>query len=261
MKKVVLFLSIMAGMTACKKDNAPADKPAPKNTYLKSEVIDVFNGTTTYTLSSTYTYDSQNRVSGIVETSTNTSISPNRSSTNFVYNSKGKLESFQGQYISGGTTYAYKYTYIYTDAGIVQEMTTTNLATNIITQRNTYEYTNNGLIYRFVQPSGTVSQTSIFTFNKDNVAQIEYKNQSGTTVSIQNYAGYDTKPNPLQMKWASIPDKLRSVNNCTTETRTITSTGVATTAQYSYEYNADGYPTKRTDNASGRTAIWTYEKR
>lgn len=261
MKKIISILTVSVLLTACSKSDDKALTQAPVKNYLKSEAIDVFNGTTTFTLSSNYTYNSQNQIIGIEETSSDTNYNPNKSYTNFVYNSKGKLESYQFQYTMNGTTYNYKNTYIYSPESVVQEMTTTNLATNTITQRNTYEYTTNGLTFRYIQASGVVSQTNIYKYNGDNISQIEYKNQSGTTIFIQNYNGYDNKPNPLQLKWESVPDKLRSINNSNSEVKTISSTGAVTTTQYNYEYNADGYPTKRIDITSGRTATWTYEKR
>ena len=261
MKKLISILTVAFLITACSKSDDEVETQKQVKTYLKSEVIDVFNGTTTFTLSSNYTYNSQNQIIGIEETSSDTYYSSDKSYTNFVYNSQGKLESYQLEYTVNGTTYNYKNTYIYSPESVVQEITTTNLATNTITQRNSYEYTTNGLIFRYIQASGTVGQTNIYTYNGDNISQIEYKNQSGTTVQIQNFNGYDNKPNPFQLKWASVPDKLRSINNCSSEVRTTSSTGAVTTTQYSYEYNADGYPTKRIDITSGRTATWTYEKR
>ena len=261
MKKIIVILTAAVLISACSTSDDEIITPAPKKTYLKSEVIDIFNGATTFSLSSTYAYNSKNQISGIEETSSDTFLSSNKSYSNFVYNSLGNLESYQVQYTVNGTAYHYKITYIYTTAGIVQEATITNMATNTIILRNTYEYTTNGLIHRYVQPSGVVSQTSIYTYNGDNITQAEYKNQAGTTMQIVNFSGYDNKPNPFQLKWAAIPDKIRSINNSSTETRTLSSTGAVTTWQYSFEYNADGYPIKRTDIANGRTATWVYEKR
>lgn len=258
MRKIIL-ITLVSIISACSNDNDVIKEPL--KTYLKSEIMDVFNGTTNYTLSSNYSYDSKNRISGIEEISSNIQISSNRLYSNFVYKSNGNLESYQLQYTSNGTTYNYKFTYIYAADGKLQEVTTTNLTTNTIVQRNTFEYTSNELIYRYVSSSGAVSQTNVYTHNGDNVSKIEYKNQAGNTIQVRNFYNYDDKPNPLQIKWASVPDRLISKNNCSSESRTLVSTNDVTTVQYNYEFNSDGYPTKRTDITNNRNTIWTYEKR
>lgn len=256
-----LFIVIIASLLlfSCRKKDKV--EPMPQHNYLKTEVLQIFSGVVTYTVTSNYQYDAQNRISSIDEVSTDTTRYANCKTSNFVYNADGTRKSCEVRYTYPPINYADRYEYIYDASGRLVEVQNKNIETNAIRARYTYEYAGNTITKRYLSPVGVATQTDVYTLNGNNIVQIKYYNGAGANTSTHEFSNFDTKPNAYKMRNADAQEPTQSINNYRTSTSTIISTGVETNAKYAFEYNADGYPTKRTHLESGRTAEWIWEKR
>ena len=244
MKKLV-FLSFALSLffTACKK-NKDDIEPAHQNLLLKRTDSDG--------LIFAYTYDASNKMTGYTRNSN--AYNPAQIYT-FTYNSNGSLATYfeSNSSVRGIYTYNSDGTLAnrkeYTVAGAVETLVNTytyTYAAGITTQAYVYAPTGNGFRdeYKYDAKGNVVEQKS---YSNTTAA-----NPAGTFAGTITNSNYDDKNNPN----ASYPSAFlfpgSAINNSG-----ILAYSTGGTGTYIYEYNADGYPTKRTQS----TEISLYEYR
>lgn len=153
----------------------------------------------------------------------------------------------------------------------------------------TYEYTDNGQLYRikFIRPSVDNSEYSLFTWEGDRITrqtmywqnaisgyidyvyddrgnlgqETKYRVPASTGIAeLETTTGYeyDSMGNPFRsFRGLMIPGKHTNLNNITKQTYTIhfevdQSVQKVTFTEYSYEYNPDGYPVRVNGEAEYR---------
>lgn len=128
---------------------------------------------------------------------------------------------------------------------------------NNINDRSTYEYHNDLIKKRILHNEGQVSAMEVYFYDEnDNVIKLEkysYISGSQPVLTSTNEYFFDDNNNPyLSFKALMIPGKHTNKNNITKEIYTIYSLTDGSvedvqTSEYSYNYNAKGFPVKRSD--------------
>jgi len=230
--KKLMFLSLALGLvfTACKKNRD--EEPVHKNLLIKRTDSDglVF----------TYTYDAANRMSGYAMTS-----NPYNSARNytFTYNANGSL----AEYVEANSSLKGKLTY--NPDGTLASKKEYSVSGAVETLVNTYTYTyvggmvNENYVYA---PTGNGFRDECkYDANGNITEQKSYTttvaNPAGTYSVTVTYGNYDNKNNASESYPAAFLFPISIRNN---RGSLAYSTGGFDT--YAYEYNADGYPTKRT---------------
>lgn len=238
---ITLWLCI--ALAACSKDDD--NPPTEKQTYLSKTI--------TSSSTTTYQYDQNNRaISSTVEFGS--SPLSNYSST-YTYNSSGQLTEWLIDYAN--STDNTKLVYSYNGDGKISETKTyvVSGSTSTLYRTTTPGYATPGKISVMTLNEGDLmpyKEYDYFLDAKGNVTrQIQYSGL-GSTLSTVEYLGYDDKNSP----GLSIPrtNVTSSPNNFSTHKSTDASGTITTT--YTFEYDADGYPTKRTSSSG---VIITYE--
>lgn len=244
MKKLIFACLVFTLAFASCKKNKDVVEPAHKNLVTKRTDNDG--------LTFTYTYDASNKMIAYTQ-SANPSNAP-RNYT-FTYNTNGSL----AEYFESISQNKGKYTYN-TD-GTVNTQKEYNVNGTTETLVNTYTYT---------YVAGVVTQNYIFAPTGNGFRQ-EYKygangnlievksftttpaNPSGTYSGAVTYGNYDTKNTPGSSFPAAFSFPGYGKNNVGSISY---SSGGTTT--YTYEYNVDGYPTKRIDGTN--ISVYEYKR-
>ncbi len=241
MKKILFIcLAFALAASSCKKSKDEAE-PVHKNLLTKRTDSDG--------LIFTFTYDGNNRMVTWKRTSnasnpaqniaftynTNGTLaeyfnSENSQKTKFTYNTDASVSTRKDYSVSGATeTLTNTYTYTYGTAAVTENYVSASTGNGF---RQEYKYDANG------------NQTEVKSYNTTPA------NPAGTYSGVVSYNGYDTKNNYLSSAPAaflfpgSIKNNVGSI---------VYSFG---TGNYTYEYNADGYPTKKSENG---TLVSTFE--
>lgn len=241
MKTVIFALAVLSlSISSCKKDK---DVPeVRKNLLVKQTYFE--NGAPSIVY--TYGYDANNRMTSFAFTG-NASNTPRNYS--YTYNAAGALtEAFESQsslktrysynatgtvsdlkeYQVSGATETLVYTYIYSYAGgIISENLVYALPANAF--RNEYKYDVKGNLAEIKSYTTTVA------------------NPAGTYSSTLTFSNYDSKHSPRESFPAAMVFTYTAINNPGTLVYP------SFTINYTYEYNADGYPTKRIDGTNSDT--------
>ncbi len=225
-----VFLAFGLVFTACKKSDDVVE-PVHKNLLLK-----LTNDGVVYT----HTYDANNRMTAFARTSNPSN--PARSYT-FTYNTNGTLiEYFES---IGG--FKVKYTYN-TDGTVAnQKEYSVSGATETLSNTYTYTYVAGVVIANYVNASSGNGFRDEYKYdaNGNVIEDKQYTttpaNPAGTFSSTTTYGNYDTQNNPNSSYPSAFMFPFSAKNNFRSFSY---STGGSAT--YTYEYNADGYPTKRT---------------
>ncbi|MGJ7033842.1 hypothetical protein [Niabella hirudinis] len=245
MKAKTIFLTLVAIaavlMTGCKKDKT--QPPSPKT--LLSKFI-------TATSVTTYSYDENNRATRY--TVNHGDPSADYTAT-YTYNSSGQLADVY--FDNSGTTSDFKDSYFYNSNGQLTKIETYRVGDGIATMESKTEadYSTPGKVSSYRTPSGGERKlvTEFYLNAKGNIIrQLSYSTEGELQATTEN-ADFDDK----HVASESLPKTayVRSVNNY--QKVTVTNPGSTPSIHtYTYEYNSDGYPTKRTTNTG---LIFTYE--
>ena len=251
-KLTVIIVTLFMLITSCTKNDEEVQIPK-KSTYLLSKI--------TYSASSNITFscDENNRL--MESNSIRDNASPSK--TTFQYNSKGKIsEALTIVPLPGNSLPKNKIIYTY-DAQdrLIEKKTFSNSFSSpgvfTISSTENFIYLANTIQYKFTQANASFP-TKIDNYDLDsngNFSSIfSYKNITQSSpygiLDWKKTVEYDSKNNPL----SNIPDEYlfleKTKNNQTKSTSAQLTPGVSTTT---YEYNADGYPTKSTIGNSTTT--------
>lgn len=214
--------------------------------------------TSTETIS--YNYDNNNRATGYIVDN----ISPeNNYTTTFTYNSSGQLAEVI--YNPENSIENIKVVYSYNNNGRISEIETSyvyasgGLSSPISKYEADYSTPGKVSVYKYTM-AGTGTPYLNTEYYLDANGNIENQLSYGTSglliVTTEN-SNYDDKKTAS----ASLPDEdfVRNVNNYGTVTVTATG-GTPSVSTFTYEYNNDGYPIKRTSN-TGSVVTYEYIKR
>lgn len=248
---------IIAGFASCGKDKGN-DKPS--GTILLSKLTVQNVGTTT-----TFTYDDQKRMIKAVSVFSNPK---NNNTITFTYNGEGRLVEYVKDYtdpvyedsktviiyLTPGYDFVGADIYSMSNLSVPRSSLDFEFSANKITRIN---YKADG-----ITASGKTEITLAEGANNTSAIKL-YKITSGvpTLLSTENYSDYDDKNSPdgfypKEYKLL-VSGILTSVNNYKNLKATDNLTEEVFTYYYTYEYNAEGYVTKRT-SASGETITYEY---
>ena len=243
MKKLIFAcLAFSLAFTACKK-NKDVIEPAHQNLVTKRTDNDG--------LTFTYTYDASNKMIAYTQ-SANPSNAP-RNYT-FTYNTNGSLAEFFESISQNKGKYTYN-----TDGTVnTQKEYSVSGATETLVNTYTFTYVAGVVIQNYIYAPTGNGWRQEYKYNA-NGNLIEVKsytttpaNPAGTYSGVVTYGNYDTKNTPGSSFPAAFSFPGYGKNNVGS---IVYSFG---TVNYTYEYNADGYPIKRIDGTS--ISIYEYKR-
>lgn len=242
MKTKILIILCVVVLAACKKKQ----EPMPELSIYLSKTTQPFGV-------STFNYDAQNRMQTRVFLSSNEASNGSYIS-NYIYDTNNRvIERHFDMTNPTSPDYVYKNTY---DAeGRVVSENYINKTTGALISSKTFTYNPKTVLVERKDATGTLLGTDLITFTTDGKNYVKYESfgPSGTLYGTQAFSGYDDKKNftvlfPVGMNIPALP-----ANNYSTQFVTNNSTGATATVNLSYEYNADGYITKRINGTSVET--------
>ncbi|MCK7588954.1 hypothetical protein M0G43_00050 [Subsaxibacter sp. CAU 1640] len=248
LKYILIVASWLVLLTSCSKDDDGGNQPL--QTLLSKRI------TSTETIS--YTYDNNNRATGY----STENISPeNNFIVTYNYHSSGQLAEVI--YNPANSIEDTKVVYSYNNNNQISRIETSYVSGSLSSPVSKYEadYSTPGKVsvFRYTM-AGTGTpylNTEYYLDANGNVeSQLSYS-ASGLLIVTTENSNYDDK----KIASASLPDEdfVRPINNYGTVT--VTATGSApSVSTFTYEYNDDGYPTKRTSN-TGSMVTYEYIKR
>ena len=244
--KLLFATCLIAALSfSCGKDDGD---PEP------TELQTCLSKTITSSSTTTFHYDENNRaISSEVEFSS----SPlNNYSSAYTYNSSGQLTEWL---ITNTTSTRTKLLYFYNSSGQISKIETYLVSpdgTSTPDRETVASYATPGKIRVLTTPFGGSSylETDYFIDAKGNIIKQQTYSPAGMMTTTSEYRSFDDKNSPsLSTPRTSFA---RNVNNYLDVTITSHDTGGVSTGTYTYEYNPEGYPTKRTTNTG---SITTYE--
>lgn len=231
MKKLMfLSLALSVVFTACKKNSDV--EPAHKNLLVKKTDNDGLNFV--------FSYDANNRMSGYTMSSNPYNAARNYT---FTYNSNGGL----AEYFESIGSMKGKYTY--NVDGTLAGKKGYSVSGTVETLVNTYTYTYVGGIvtenYVFAPTGNGFRIEYKYDVNGNNTEEKSYNttpaNPAGTYSGTVIYGNYDAQVSPSSYYPSAFLFPGSAKNNPGSLTYSSGGTGT-----YTYQYNIDGYPTKRT---------------
>lgn len=230
---------------SCTKNKAPAPKATSQTLLTK---------TITHTSTTSYEYNTDNRV---IKFTAVFSDPTNNYSGSYTYNNSGQLvEIF---YAGGATTADTKDIFSYSGSGQMTKIESYVVTDGVATldTKTEADYSTPAKISVYTTRSGETPYLSVVYFldAKGNITkQLSYNQEGLLNVTTENLDFDDKHAANL-----SIPPSgfARNINNYQKVVVTVPG-GSPSTNTYTYAYNHDGYPTKRTVNTGSRT---TYEYR
>jgi len=240
-KLLVVCLAFAFVVISCKKSKDDAAEPAHINLLTKRTDNDglIFN----------FTYDANNRMATWVRNS-NAYNGPQNIS--FTYNANGTLAQFFDSQSSRKTKYTYN-----ADASVSTQKTySVSGATETLNDTYTYTYAPAAVTENYVQASTGNGFRQEYKYDTNgNLTEVKSynttpANPAGTYSGVVTYSGYDAKPSYNSSTPAAFLFPTSIKNNVGNIVYPF-GTGI-----YTYEYNADGYPIKKSENG---TLVSTFE--
>jgi hypothetical protein len=237
MKTKILIILCVVVLAACKK-NRNVEPIAEKKTYIHK--------LTTYIGGETWAYDAQNRPTNMVFASTYELTDPS-----YTY----KINSINNE----GAVIDAVYDYVSTLKPDIRELKTYNTEGNLIRTTSfinttglsegytTYEYLSNEIKTTTYNASNILTSSTLYTKSTDgkNIVEIKKYNSTGTLQARYSYSNFDNKKSYALLYPVGYASSIINTNNYLTVVFYNASIGVTNTTNYTYEYNTDGYATKR----------------
>jgi hypothetical protein len=248
--KIILTTLLLCILFSCKKKSE--DIPA-QNIYL-SKLIHPGLGTFVYS------YDRQNRFATEVFTSIDENVNSSSTFQVLKYNASGAIEEASYDYVAPAKT-DYKIMNTFAADGKISRVDAYNLQTGALQYYQVAIYTAGSVRINSFTPAGVLSSYYLYTLTADgkNIAKLESFSGSNALNYTDSYSNYDTKNTFESLYPVSFYIYPNNINNAA---KIIFTQGNAiTTSNYLLEYNADGYVTKKTNPATGKSVIYEYVKR
>ncbi|TCC89250.1 hypothetical protein EZ428_16265 [Pedobacter frigiditerrae] len=237
MKTKILMLLCVVMFTSCKK-NRNAEPVAEQKTYLSK--------LTTYIGAETWSYDTQNKPTSMVFASTYEPTDPS-------YTYKINILTNEGAVIDA------VYDYVSTLKPDIRELKTYNIegklirttlfinATGLSEGYTTYEYLVNEIKSTTYNTSNSIISSALYTKSADgkNIVEIKKYNGTGSLQSRATYSNFDNKKSYALLYPVGYGSGIINSNNYLTVVFFNAGIGTTNTTNYTYEYNTDGYATKR----------------
>lgn len=249
-KRIITALSFVVILTSCNKNE---DDLSAQKTYLSKEIFS--------TGTRNYSYDAQGKLTSVVFSSTNETTNPSFTYTPTMFNSTGAIT--EGTFEYNDTTLSdSKIVNVFNADGKISTYTEYIVEGNTVRLRCTFEYAGNKFTKKRYNVADTLTSQDVTTTSATgNITKIEYFNIATSEVNrITEFSGFDDKISPTTLYpagWLVLSG--RYANNYGNQLTTVVSTGASTNYTYVYEYNADGYATKRTAS-DGTTISYQYIK-
>jgi YD repeat-containing protein len=232
---------------ACKKSDTPA--PAALKTYLTKtnhSALGIF----------TYTYDANNKL--LTEVYASNGSNPSYTNSFTGYDAQGRVTEFITDYTAAANP-DIKTVVRFNAGGKIDSMFFSLLSGGPVTDYSIYTYPAGKQIEKNYNNANVLSSSYEHTFSVDGKNVIETKTYNAAAVlrSTWVYSNYDTKKNnDLLLPYGYYPNPV-SENNFQNFTNTNHITSGVTSSSRTYEYNSDGYVTKRT-SSTGSITLFEY---
>lgn len=254
MKKEFLFVVTMLLLltTACKKkDNPPPTPPAPQKTRVVKADFSAVAGVYTYT------YNAAGNIATETFTSTTTG-NPSRVITFTNYDLLGRITEYVTDFNDVSITDS-KSIISYNSNGKIERLVYFDFPSGVSAGYTAMEYTGLKVIVKRYSLANAFLGSTEYTLTSDGNNIAEQKNYNAAnvlqaTTTFSNYDNKNTYESLLPAGYFTVPV---SKNNFQTLSRTNNVTGAVTTFTATFEYNADGYPTKRTFGSGVSTYEYT----
>lgn len=254
--KTILTLVILSlAVISCSKDE-DTEYIAKENRILK----EISNKTT-----KTFSYNDANQLTKIIEIGEIDSFGTTQSVTNFTYDSSGKIDYKIIDY-TGANSFSFHYNYQYLGeelSSLVVNKKVGNGSYSFFSQ-NVFNYSEPNKIIqtetRFDSEFNEITTKSILNFANNNLIDVAVytnvtdANPNGQLNTTGLYSNYDTKKSPYD----GLPLKLNFPYSSQNNVGKYDSLNTSIT--YVYEYNKDGYPTKKTSSFDSSVITYTYEQ-
>jgi YD repeat-containing protein len=245
-----LFILSLFFVIACKKNDTTP--PATQKTLLSKADFSPAGGV------HTYMYDAAGKMLTEVSTAGTSGVAFTTTFTN--YDVMGRVTEYIVDYVSAAYTDE-KTVISYNASGKIDRILSFQLNGGALDGYSTYEYPAGKQIRKDYTNANVLTGSTENTFSTDGKNLIETKNFSSAAVlrNTQAYSNFDTKKSKDLLFPYGYNFSEPSENNFQTLTSTNNITSVVTTTTYTYEYNSDGYVTKRT-SSTGNIALYEYTK-
>lgn len=235
-------------VSSCKKDSTP---PPPQKTRLAKSN---FPAVGTFT----YTYDAAGNMA--TEVYSGNASNPPSTTTFTNFDLKGRVTQYTRDFTSTIITDE-KNIISYTADGKLDRVVAFVSSTGDYLGYNSFEYAAGKMIVKRYNLANNLTGSTEYTFTADgnNIAESKSYSSTGALRSTTVYSNYDDKINPdnlIPIGYYEIPV---SKNNYRSVSITNAVTGAVISFTATFEYNNDGYPTKRT-TSTGSTNTYEYIK-
>jgi YD repeat-containing protein len=251
-KLILLSLSILA--VSCSKD----DNYVAKENRLLTETNEIST--------KTFSYNSDNKLSKITDVGDVDNYGSTQAITSFGYDSNGNMTLKTIEY-SGNVSYGISYAYAYNSDGQITSLSVSHASangSNSFISYSTFSYTNDSKItetlhttdgeYNDIITLLVYNYSSSFNLiDLSTYTNVSSTNPNGQLSSTSLYSNYDTKKTPYSSLNVLLDFSYASKNNV--GKYDISNSSIT----YTYEYNADGYPTKKIASNNNVTTF-TYEQ-
>lgn len=249
MKNIILIILTVAALSACKKNNKKDIRPEQADNRISTVKLLNSNG---HMIRINKGYDDQKRLISEESFDEQTSLTLKE----LFYYKDGKLDYST---IQNNNRLIAKTNYVYTDGKLskMQYLEYLQQETPALNFEKTFEY-KDGLIYKIatVSPLGSISSYQVFTFIKQNIAEIKMYNPENALTHRFSFE-YDDQHNPFHyITETNQSTEGYSVNNVLNTTITDYALNQTTRHEYQYEYNDNGFPTKKSLINSGSASIF-----
>jgi len=243
MKPLFIAASVLLlAATACKKDKDESPKPVRLKSYVSP-------GTGTFS----YTYDANGRMQ--TETYSGNASNPARTISFTAYDNTGRLLEYVADY--DGAVSDSKAIVSY-DGGRPNRVFSYFVSGGGLMGSTVIEYPSaNKAVVKYYSTTGVLRYYNEYTFDAaGNMTEDKYYGSTGAHEYTTVYGNYDNQKNPNLLMPQGYYAITLSQNNYRSYAQTITSTGAVTNRTFTFEYNNQGYATKRTSSTG---SITTYE--